>query len=88
MKRLLGVSGDMGAKMGVDNDAFKRAIAAVGNYGEIFARNIGEGTADQPGPRPERAVDPGRPAVRTAASVDLSKGRGGAKRRPRVPFKR
>ncbi|MCU0828558.1 MAG: amino acid ABC transporter substrate-binding protein [Tabrizicola sp.] len=44
VKRLLGVSGDMGAKMGVDNDAFKRAIAAVGNYGEIFSRNIGEGT--------------------------------------------
>ena len=32
-------------EMGVDNDAFKRAIAAVGNYGEIFSRNIGEGTA-------------------------------------------
>jgi general L-amino acid transport system substrate-binding protein len=45
VKRLLGVSGDMGAKMGLDNDAFKRAIAAVGNYGEIFSRNIGEGTA-------------------------------------------
>jgi general L-amino acid transport system substrate-binding protein len=45
VKRLLGVSGDMGAKMGVDNDAFKRAIAAVGNYGEVFARNIGEGTS-------------------------------------------
>jgi general L-amino acid transport system substrate-binding protein len=44
VKRLLGVSGDMGAKMGVDNDAFKRAIAAGGNYGEIFSRNIGEGT--------------------------------------------
>jgi general L-amino acid transport system substrate-binding protein len=45
VKRLLGVSGDMGAKMGVANDAFKVAIAAVGNYGEIFARNIGEGTS-------------------------------------------
>lgn len=45
VKRLLGVSGDMGAKMGLDNDAFKRAIGAVGNYGEVFARNIGEGTA-------------------------------------------
>ncbi|NHB75544.1 amino acid ABC transporter substrate-binding protein [Rhodobacter calidifons] len=44
VKRLLGVSGDMGAKMGVSNDAFKNAILAVGNYGEIFARNIGEGT--------------------------------------------
>ncbi|MFC3084776.1 amino acid ABC transporter substrate-binding protein [Tabrizicola soli] len=44
VKRLLGVSGEMGAKMGLDNDAFKRAIAAVGNYGEVYARNIGEGT--------------------------------------------
>jgi general L-amino acid transport system substrate-binding protein len=44
VKRLLGASGEMGAKMGLDNDAFKRAIAAVGNYGEIFSRNIGEGT--------------------------------------------
>ena len=44
VKRLLGASGDMGAKFGLDNAAFKNAIAAVGNYGEIFARNIGEGT--------------------------------------------
>ena len=44
VKRLLGTSGEMGAKMGLDNDAFKRAIAAVGNYGEVFSRNIGEGT--------------------------------------------
>jgi general L-amino acid transport system substrate-binding protein len=45
VKRLLGVSGDMGAKIGLDNEAFKNAIAAVGNYGEIFSRNIGEGTS-------------------------------------------
>lgn len=45
VKRLLGVSGDMGVKIGLDNAAFKNAIAAVGNYGEIFARNIGEGTS-------------------------------------------
>jgi general L-amino acid transport system substrate-binding protein len=44
VKRLLGVSGDMGAKIGLGNDAFKNAIMAVGNYGEIFAANIGEGT--------------------------------------------
>ena len=44
-KRLLGVSGDMGVKIGLDNAAFKNAIAAVGNYGEVFAANIGEGTA-------------------------------------------
>ena len=44
VKRLLGLSGDMAVKFGLDNDAFKRAIAATGNYGEIFAANIGEGT--------------------------------------------
>ncbi|CAN1542659.1 HisJ ABC-type amino acid transport/signal transduction systems, periplasmic component/domain [Paracoccaceae bacterium] len=45
VKRLLGVSGEMGAKFGLDNAAFKNAILAVGNYGEIFSRNIGEGTS-------------------------------------------
>jgi general L-amino acid transport system substrate-binding protein len=45
VKRLLGVSGEMGAKYGLDNAAFKNAIAAVGNYGEVFSRNIGEGTS-------------------------------------------
>ncbi|TAG08918.1 MAG: amino acid ABC transporter substrate-binding protein, partial [Rhodobacterales bacterium] len=45
VKRLLGASGDMGVKIGLDNAAFKNAIMAVGNYGEIFARNIGEGTS-------------------------------------------
>jgi general L-amino acid transport system substrate-binding protein len=45
VKRLLGLEGDMGAKSGLDNEAFKRAIAAGGNYGEIFAANIGEGTS-------------------------------------------
>jgi general L-amino acid transport system substrate-binding protein len=45
VKRLLGVSGDMGVKFGLDNLAFKNAIKAVGNYGEVFARNIGEGTS-------------------------------------------
>ena len=47
VKRLLGLadSGDLPAKLGLPNEAFKNAIAAVGNYGEIFAANIGEGTA-------------------------------------------
>jgi general L-amino acid transport system substrate-binding protein len=43
-KRLLGMSGDMGAKLGLPNEGFKNAIASVGNYGEIFSANIGEGT--------------------------------------------
>ncbi len=45
VKRLLGLSGEMAVKFGLDNDAFKRAILAGGNYGEIFATNIGEGTS-------------------------------------------
>jgi general L-amino acid transport system substrate-binding protein len=44
VKRLLGVSGDMGVKLGLSNDWAKNAIMATGNYGEIFAANIGEGT--------------------------------------------
>jgi general L-amino acid transport system substrate-binding protein len=44
VRRLLGVEGDMGAKIGLDNEFAKRAIAAVGNYGEVFEANIGEAT--------------------------------------------
>jgi general L-amino acid transport system substrate-binding protein len=44
VRRLLGLEGDMGAKIGLDNEFAKRAIMAVGNYGEIFEANIGEGT--------------------------------------------
>lgn len=41
IKRLLGVEGGYGAMLGLSNDWARRAIAAEGNYGEIFARNIG-----------------------------------------------
>ncbi|MFT4150564.1 MAG: amino acid ABC transporter substrate-binding protein [Paracoccaceae bacterium] len=44
VKRLLGLEGELGAMMGLDKEWAKRAIAANGNYGEIFAANIGEGT--------------------------------------------
>ena len=45
IKRLLGSEGDLGAMFGLDKDWAVRAIKARGNYGEIFAANIGEGTA-------------------------------------------
>ncbi len=45
VRRLLGAEGEMGVMMGLDKDWAKRAIAASGNYGEIFAANIGESTA-------------------------------------------
>ena len=44
INRLLGNEGDLGAMFGLDAEWAKRAIAAGGNYGEIFATNIGEGT--------------------------------------------
>jgi general L-amino acid transport system substrate-binding protein len=44
IKRLLGVEGEYGQMMGLDAEWAKRAIAASGNYGEIFAANIGEST--------------------------------------------
>lgn len=40
IQRLLGVSGDMGTKLGLDNDWVVRAIKTVGNYGEIYERNV------------------------------------------------
>ena len=40
VKRLLGTSGDMGTKLGLDNAWAVQAIQAVGNYGEIYRRNV------------------------------------------------
>lgn len=40
--RLLGEEGDWGfTDLGLDSDALANAIAAVGNYGEIYNRNLG-----------------------------------------------
>jgi general L-amino acid transport system substrate-binding protein len=44
INRILGTEGELGAMIGLDNEWGKRAIAAGGNYGEIFAKNIGEET--------------------------------------------
>ncbi|MEO8242790.1 MAG: amino acid ABC transporter substrate-binding protein [bacterium] len=44
VRRLLGLEGDMGKMIGLDNEWAKRAIAANGNYGEIFEANIGAST--------------------------------------------
>ncbi|MDX2485368.1 MAG: amino acid ABC transporter substrate-binding protein [Pseudodonghicola sp.] len=42
INRLLGTEGTLGEMLGLDKEWAKRAIAANGNYGEIFAKNIGE----------------------------------------------
>jgi general L-amino acid transport system substrate-binding protein len=43
-QRLLGTTGDLGTKMGLNNDWAYQAIKAVGNYGEIWDRNVGPKT--------------------------------------------
>jgi len=45
INRLLGTEGEFGTMLGLDNQWAARAIEAVGNYGEIFERNIGPDTA-------------------------------------------
>ncbi len=44
VKRLLGVEGDMCKNVGLDKECFYRAIKQVGNYGEVFERNVGANT--------------------------------------------
>ncbi|MES2184243.1 MAG: amino acid ABC transporter substrate-binding protein [Pseudomonadota bacterium] len=44
-QRLLGTGDDMGKLLGLDKDWSYRAIKTVGNYGEMFERNVGEKSA-------------------------------------------
>ncbi len=44
VKRLLGSDGKFGEGIGLSNDWALRAVKLVGNYGEIFDRNVGPGS--------------------------------------------
>jgi general L-amino acid transport system substrate-binding protein len=44
IKRLLGVEGKFGEAVGLTNDWAYRIIKHVGNYGEAFERNVGQGS--------------------------------------------
>ena len=44
IKRFVGLEGNQGAELGLDKEWAKRIIKQVGNYGEIFERNIGKRT--------------------------------------------
>jgi general L-amino acid transport system substrate-binding protein len=44
VKRLVGTEGNYGEQLGLTKDWAYRVIKHVGNYGEIFDRNIGEGS--------------------------------------------
>jgi general L-amino acid transport system substrate-binding protein len=45
VQRLLGTTGEFGSRFGLDNKWMLSAIKAAGNYGEIFERNVGAGSA-------------------------------------------
>jgi general L-amino acid transport system substrate-binding protein len=44
VKRLLGTEGSFGEAIGLPNDWAVRIIRHIGNYGDIFDRNLGEGS--------------------------------------------
>ena len=44
IRRLLGVEGEQGKAFGLSNDWAYNIIKQVGNYGEVFDRNVGEGS--------------------------------------------
>jgi general L-amino acid transport system substrate-binding protein len=41
IRRFLGAEGDLGKQLGLPNDFMVKVIKSVGNYGEIYDRNIG-----------------------------------------------
>jgi general L-amino acid transport system substrate-binding protein len=44
VKLFLGAEKDLGKQLGLPNDYMVKAIKAVGNYGEIYERNVGSGS--------------------------------------------
>src|ERR1700737_2424619 len=44
IKRLLGVGGNFGEQLGLGRDWVVRIVKQVGNYGEVFDRNVGVGS--------------------------------------------
>lgn len=44
VRRILGVEGELGAKLQLPNDYMVNVLRAVGNYGEIYDRNLGPDT--------------------------------------------
>jgi general L-amino acid transport system substrate-binding protein len=44
IKRLLGTEGNYGEQLGLTKDWVVRIVKLVGNYGEVFERNVGQGS--------------------------------------------
>ena len=68
--RLVGTEGSYGEDLGLTKDWAARIIRHVGNYGEIYERNVGVGIAAENPARPELALERRRHPVRAADTVD------------------
>ena len=44
LRRFLGIEGDLGGSLGLKADFAAKAVGAVGNYRELFERNLGSGS--------------------------------------------
>jgi general L-amino acid transport system substrate-binding protein len=44
IKRFVGTEGKFGEPMGLSNDWAYRIVKLVGNYGEVFEKNVGAGS--------------------------------------------
>lgn len=44
VRRLLGLEGELGAKLGLSNDFAYNVVKAMGNFGEMWDRNLGQST--------------------------------------------
>lgn len=69
VRRLVGLDGGFGEQLGLKNEWAVSILEAVGNYGEIYDRNLGSGSPLGIPPRHEPALEPRRDPVRTAYAV-------------------
>ena len=68
--RLVGTEGNYGEDLGLTRDWAARIIRHVGNYGEVYDRNVGSGIQARHSARPQPAVERRRHPVRAADPVD------------------
>ena len=59
--------------LGLDPDFAVTVITEVGNYAEIFERNVGPDTAARARARPERPVERGRAGTALRPAVPLAR---------------
>ena len=67
--RLVGTEGSYGEDLGLTKDWAARIIRHVGNYGEVYDRNVGSGLEAEDSARPQPALERRRHPVRPADQV-------------------